>query len=125
MSNQRYALAPYLVVTAGDMSLATVTSKATNILYLSTIAYQWNFSGTPTGAFSVQVSLDYAQDSQGNISNAGNWNTLTLTGSPAAAGSAGSQAANIPTLGFPWIRTVYTKSSGTGTLNVYISGKGF
>lgn len=124
MSSTRRFLAPKLVITAGDMSLATLTSVATNIQYLDTVAYQWNFTGTPTGAFTVQVSLDYSQDQFGNITNAGNWNTITLTGSPAAAGAAGTQAANLQTLGFPWIRTVYTKTSGTGSLNTFISGKG-
>lgn len=103
---------------------ASVTSAATNIKNLDDCAYQVNFTGTPTGAFTVEVSLDYAQDFMGNITNAGTWNTMVITGTFAPAGSAGSFYIPLPvTNAAPYVRLVYTRTSGTGTLNAFFSGK--
>lgn len=103
---------------------STVTSPATNLKNLDDCAYQVNFTGTPTGAFTVEVSLDYAQDFMGNITNAGTWNTLPITGTFAPSGSGGSYYIPLNTLtAAPYVRLVYTASSGTGTLNAFFTGK--
>jgi hypothetical protein len=102
--------------------VSTITSNVTNILYLDNVSIQLNFTGTPTGGFAIQGSLDYAVEN-GTPTNAGNWVPLALTPNPAAAGSAGTILLNLTELSFPWIRVVYTPSSGTGTLDAYISAK--
>lgn len=110
-------------IIAGDMSAASITSAVTNIQFLDNIGVQFNFTGTPNGTFAVQVSADYAQDSNGNVQVAGNWIPVTLPSTPVAAGAAGQVYIDLNQLSSPWIRIVYTKVSGTGVLDGFITGK--
>ena len=112
----------YPIITNGDMSAASITSAITNIQRLDNIGIQLNWTGAPVGTFAVQVSADYAQDIEGNVTNAGNWTPLALTPSPITA--LGSPIyIDIAQISAPWIRAVYTKTSGTGTLQTTIVGK--
>lgn len=123
MSGRKNALIKYQTITNGDMSQASITSTVTNLQFLDNVCVQLNFTGTPTGTFEVQVSLDHAQDQNGNVSVAGNWTALTLSPSPAATGSASTIFIDMNQLSAPWIRVVYTRTSGSGTLNAYIGAK--
>lgn len=123
MSGRKSNLRQYRTITDGNMGSATLTSLVTNIQRLDNIGIQINFAGTPTGTFDVQVSADYAQDEFGNVTNVGNWISLDLTPSPAASGSASQIYIDIAGLSAPWIRVKYTRTSGTGTLNTYVTGK--
>lgn len=116
-------LLKYQNITSGNMALVSITSAVTNIQFLDNIGLQFNFTGTPTGSFQVQVSADYAQDDLGNVQNAGNWIPITLPSSPAASGAAGNIYIDLNQLSAPWLRVVYTKVSGTGTLNAFITAK--
>lgn len=103
---------------------ASYTGAATNIAYLDNVMIQLNWSGAPVGTFAVEISNDYQQDAQGNVVNAGNWHVLTVSPALAApAGSASSTYTLISNLGAPWIRVVYTRTSGTGALDMYITAK--
>lgn len=123
MSGRKNNLRLFRNIAAGDMSQATITSSVTNIQFLDNIGIQLTFTGAPVGTFEVQVSADYAQDDNGNVTNAGNWTSITLSPSPAAAGSGSTIYIDMNQLSAPWIRVKYTKTSGTGTLNGYITGK--
>lgn len=105
------------------MSQATVTSAVTNIQFHDNIGIELVWTGTPTGSFAVQVSANYDQDQNGNVLNSGNWVSVTLSPTVSAAGSADSAYIDLNQLSAPWIRVVYTKSGGTGTLNGWITGK--
>jgi hypothetical protein len=107
----------------GDMSQASITSAVTDIQFLDNIGFQFNFTGTPVGTFSIEVSIDYAQDFNGNVLNAGNWVPVNLMPVPVASGAAGSVYVDLHLVSFPWIRAVYTRTSGSGTLNGFISAK--
>ncbi len=109
-------------ITDGDMA-GDITSEVTNIQNQDNIAIQANFTGVPVGTFSVQVSIDYAQDFLGNVTNPGNWNDLLLSSTPAATGASGSIYIDINQLSAPWIRLFYDATSGTGTLNSFITAK--
>lgn len=111
MSSSRKFLAPYSVITNGSMA-GNLTSAVTDIRYLDDVCYQIVWTGTPTGTFQVQGSLDQVT-----------WNTLSLTPAPAATGSAGNYLVDLEGLSFPYIRTTYTFTSGTGTLNILVGGK--
>lgn len=113
----------YQIITSGDMSTASLTSAVTNVQFLDNIGIQLNFTGTPTGSFAVQVSADYAQDDYGNVTNTGNWVSLALSPAPSASGAADTAYVDIIQTSAPWIRTVYTRVSGTGTLNAFITAK--
>lgn len=134
MSDKKNQLLKFQSITAGDMSTASLTSTVTNISFLDDIGYQFNFSGSPVGAISIQVSADHAQDysSPPNVTVAGNWVPLTFTywdgaqfvtdtSIPVSVGS--PIYLDLALLSAPWIRAVYTKVSGTGTLNAFITAK--
>lgn len=132
MSGRKSNLLNYQTISSGDMSAASLTSSVTNIQFLDDIGVQFNFSGSPVGSFAVQVSADYAQDTFGNVTNPGNWapltfsyfngaTTITATSIPTSAGS--PIYIDMALLSAPWIRAVYTKVSGTGTLDAYITAK--
>lgn len=88
------------------------------------ISYDISWSGTaPLGTMSVQVSNTYAQDSQGNVKNAGNWTTLVLSVVPSVSGNTGNGAIDIDATAFYAIRLVYNRTSGTGTMNATVAGK--
>lgn len=105
---------------------STITSSVSNIQNLDNIGIQLNFTGTPNGTFFVQVSADYAQQVMGGVAvvtNAGNWITVTLPTTPVASGSANQIYIDLNQLSAPWIRVQYTNTSGTGTLNAFITAK--
>jgi hypothetical protein len=103
---------------------ATYTSTVVEIENLDNVYLQLESSGTMTGSYTVQVSNDYNQDNQGNVINAGQWVTLTLSPSPTvAAGSPSPIGIDCNQLGAPFLRVQYTNASGTGTVNAYVSGK--
>lgn len=119
--NSKNFLPVIQVITAGDMS-ANVTGPATNISYLDNVAMQLNFTGTPTGTFSVEGSLDH-KEYNGQIVSAGNFIPLSLATTPVASGAAGQILLDLNQLSFPYIRIVYTRTSGAGSLDAYISAK--
>jgi len=111
---------------------STLTSSVTNIQFLDDVGYQFVWTGSPVGTIAVQVSADYAQDFSGNVTNSGNWTPITLS---YLSGGSFVNSQSIPTsvgspvyldlalLSAPWIRAVYTNSSGTGTLTATITAK--
>ena len=124
----------FQIISSGNMSVSSIVSSVSSIEFLDDVGIQLNWSGSPTGTFSVQVSADYSQDTSSppNVTNAGNWAPLVLT---YWTGSAFVTTTAIPTslgspiyldlalLSAPWIRTVYTKTSGSGTLDAFITAK--
>lgn len=120
-------LKQYHSVTNGSMA-ANITSPVSSIEFLDNIGAQFNWTGSPVGYFQVQVSADYNQDQNGNVINAGNWTPIYFADTRIAG-------TNIPTtlgspifvdlnqLSAPYIRIVYTRTSGSGTLNAYICAK--
>lgn len=117
-------LLKYQVITSGNAALSSITSSVTNIEFLDNIGYQINVaSGTPTGVIKVQISIDYAQDINGNVTNAGNWVDLTPVSQTISAGSPSPIYFDMTQLSAPWIRLVYTRTSGSGTINAFITAK--
>lgn len=123
MSGRKNTLLSFQNIISGNMALTSITSAVTSIQFLDNIGVQLNFTGTPTGTFDIQVSADYAQDSFGNVTNAGNWIGLTFGTAPVASGAASTIYLDLNQLSAPWLRVVYTKTSGTGTLNGFVTGK--
>lgn len=135
MSTRKTNLLKYHNITAGAMTgTSAVTSTVTSIKFLDDVGIQFNWTGSPVGNFQIQVSADHEQDdsSPPNVTVAGNWVPLLFT---YWTGSAFVTAYNIPTslgspiymdltlLSSPWIRVVYTNTSGSGTLDAFITAK--
>ena len=131
MSGRKSNLKQYELVAAASMT-TSITSPVTSIEFLDNIGYQIDYSGSPVGTFSVQVSADYNQDYQGNVMNAGSWVTVPVT---YWNGTTFVDSTTIPTtvsspvfvnlnqLSAPWVRVVYTFASGSGSLNIWVCGK--
>lgn len=121
--NSKNALLPYHLIVAGDMS-GDVTSNPTNIQFLDNCSVEIDFTGSPTGTFTVEGSLTYKANALTGVQQApGFWIPITLSPIPIASGSSGQILIDMDDLSFPWIRVVYHRTGGTGTLDVYISGK--
>ena len=115
---------PYSVITNGDMSQASVTSKVTIIQKLSMISYDISWSGSsPVGVITVQVSNTYSQNDDGSMRNPGNWTILALSSPTNVSGSTGNGFIDIDATAGYAVRLVYMKTSGTGSLNVVVNGK--
>lgn len=104
-------LATFQSVVNGDMS-SDVISEPTDIRWLDNMVMYIDFIGTPTGTFSAETSPDKVS-----------WYALNLVPTPVASGVAGNHRIDMNQLPDPYIRTKYTRTSGSGTLNVKIAGK--
>ncbi len=132
MSEKR-VLRPSQTITNGDMSQASLTSLVTEIQYIDDIGVQLDWTGSPVGNFQVQVSSNYKRyDPSNKTTNSGTWVPLVLSywnGSIFVTGtdiptSLGSPIyLDLALLSAPFARIVYTKTSGTGTLQCNITGK--
>jgi hypothetical protein len=90
---------------------ASVTGPSTNIMNTDRVGFQIVWTGSPTGDFTVEISND-----------ATTWTEMTLSTPVAAAGSADNAFIDCESAA-KYIRLVYTRTSGTGTLNVHITAK--
>ena len=111
------ALTPVKIVSAGDMS-GNITSPVTTISWQDNIVYQANITGSPVGVLNVETSSDYNT----LTANAGNWVTLG-TSYQATVNGAETIVYDLQQLGPCYVRLKYTRTSGTGSMDVYISGK--
>lgn len=93
--------------------------------------YVWSAGSTPIGTVQIQISNDYKQNVDGSVRNAGNWTAIyfqlngggTLVNSAPISGNSGTGFIDVPIVGAYAIRTVYTRSSGSGTMTVTIAAK--
>lgn len=106
------------------MSQASITSRAIEIIRQDNVGIQLNWTGTPTGTFDFQVSVDHKEDSNGVVMEEGNWVSIPLTTPITAAGSPDSAYVDFNQLSAAYMRVVYTKTSGSGTLDGFIAAKG-
>lgn len=116
---------PFNVLLNGDMSQASLTSAITAIQLVDNIAYQMVWTGAPVGTFAFQVSQDYEPGKGPNSepANPGNWITLPVTPAIIASGSPDIAFVDLNQMGASYCRVVYTKTSGTGTLNIFVTAK--
>ena len=117
----RNNLGPVKIISAGSMG-GDITGPATNIQFIDNIAIQLNWTGNAVGDFKIQGSSDH-QEVNGVVTNEGNWVDISLSPAPAAAGSTDQILINMTQLAFPFIRVFFDRSSGTGSLDAWISGK--
>lgn len=126
----RSNLRPQSVITSGDMSLASLTSAPTILQSLTVGSYTYSWAGTaPVGNISVEISNDYALNTDGSVKIAGTWTAIYFTLNGNSVVNAAPVSGNSGTGVIEWssgayaIRTIYTKVSGTGTLQAIFNGK--
>lgn len=99
------------VIVSGDMSQATITSTAVNITGGRHVALHAEWSGTaPVGTIALQGSNDGV-------------NFRSIQAASAVTGTPGGLVLNFPNLALVAVNVLYTKTSGTGTLNAFVSLK--
>lgn len=121
MSGRKDIIQPFHNITDGDMS-DDIVSEPTNVQYIDRITVQLIYTGTPVGSFYVETSLNYTPPITGAVDNA-TWSALRLSPAPVASGTADDILIDITQTATPWLRIRYVSTSGTGTLNSYVSGK--
>lgn len=103
---------------------SNITSDVTIIQKLSLISYAIEWTGTsPVGEVNVEVSNDYRQNADGSVKDPGTWNTLPLSDSTVVVGNSDHGFIDIYATGGYALRLTYTRASGTGIMNVMVSGK--
>lgn len=116
--------APVPLLTNGSMA-GNLNSNGEEVNQIFNYSIQAVFSGAPVGTFKLQVSCDdvpVGLNGQDPAINVVNW--VDYTGSSAAIAAAGNFMWIVADCGYKWVRLVYTRTSGTGTLNVEYNGKG-
>jgi hypothetical protein len=109
----RFAMVPIRCISAGDMSLTELVSSVVAIEQIDNVAVQLTWTGNAVGVYAAQVSNDRS-----------GWSALDTSGAPSIAGTAGTIMLDLNLTSAPYLRVVYTKTSGTGALTVIVSGKG-
>lgn len=121
--SSRPQFTPHSVITNGSMA-GNLTSEVTIIQKLSMLSYDISWSGTaPVGVITIQVSNSYSQNGDGTVRNAGSWTTLSLSSPTNVSGATGNGFIDVDATAAYAMRLVYTRTSGTGTMNVIVSGK--
>jgi hypothetical protein len=132
MAGRKSNLRQFHSIVAAVMGTGTITSPITCTQWLDNIGIQLNWTGSPVGAFAIQVSADYAQDMNGMVQNPGHWVNLILTyytagaftSSPTVPTTVGSPIyLDLNQLSTPWIRVQYIGASGAGVLDAYVTAK--
>lgn len=103
---------PHHLMVDGDMS-GSLISDAVDVTYTDNVGFQLTFTGTPTGVFSCQGTIDEV-----------NWSSLTFSTTPTADGGDDVHLLNINQIPYKKLRIRYSPMMGTGTLNIYVMSKG-
>lgn len=111
---KKNALESFHLISGGSMTgTSTITSSTQTILTYDNIGLQFEWTGTPTGTFSINCSIDDVT-------------FIPLSFSPpltSPSGSSGNFLVSLNQVPYPYIQVTYTNSSGSGTLDVFISQK--
>jgi len=99
-----------LILKDGDMS-GNLESPAIDTSRVEAVVFYANWTGSPTGSFKVQVSVD-------------DINYVDLDDSTVVVTEAGDFMWNIVDTNYDKIKVIYTASGGSGTLNIQANVKG-
>lgn len=118
----RPILPAHPVIQDGNMA-GSLTSDVSIVSNVSMVSYDISWTGSsPVGTITVQVSNTYTQNGDGSQRDAGNWTTVSGI-SASVSGNSGNGFITVNNIAAYAIRLLYTRASGTGTLNVKIHGK--
>ena len=108
---RKNVLLPYLVLNGGDMS-GDITTADTTVTNTDVVGYHLTWTGTPTGVFEVQATV-----------NGTDWQALSLSPTPQATGAAGGTLISLNQIPYNKVRVFYDRTSGSGSLTVWIMTK--
>lgn len=100
------------IIVNGNMASATLTSDVGELEQGFGYSVQAVYTGAPVGTLKLQASLDQVT-----------W--IDVADSSQSIAAAGSFLWNVSDVQYPWTRLIYTKTSGTGTLNAQLFYRGF
>lgn len=96
---------------------ATAVTVGTNLKRFGKAGYQIVWTGTPTGAFTVEASNDSTNGTDGT------WTEVTMAIGSAPSGGAGSVLIDLSSSPWEWVRLRYTRSAGTGSATATLFAK--
>lgn len=127
--SQRFIIAPN-ALDAIDMSQSSSHSEVTIIKNPTLFSYEVSWSGsTPTGTLIMEISNSYALEADGSVANAGNWTQVPMdvngayATSIAISGNSGVGFIEGELSAGYAVRLTYTRSGGSGTMNLIFAGK--
>ena len=109
MSSKK-VLAPYRLLTSQAMA-SDFQSSVTNVQFMDRVSYSVVWTGSAVGTLIVQSSLDGT-----------NWTDLDMN-QIVMANADDTAVIDIAATGIPQLRLSYTATSGTGSLDAYVSAK--
>ena len=116
---------PITILSAGDMSTATLSSTGVDMNQIVLASIQAVMTGSPVGVLTLEVSNDIVKINPAVANQGANVVTwTTYTGSAVSVSASGDFLWNLSEIGYRWLRLKYTKTSGTGSLTAVMSGKG-
>lgn len=110
-------------IVAANMA-SSITSKAQNIQNQDNVGIQLHWAGAPVGTFTIQISSNHVETTNGDVVVAGDWVFLVLSPAITASGSADDAYIDLNQMSAMYVRIIYTRTSGTGTLDAYVVSKG-
>lgn len=116
-------LNPVVIFQNADMSMS-LTSDSVEVKLQDNIGVQLHWTGSPTGAFGVQISMDHKKDTEGNVVVPGHWISLPLTPPIIAAGAPDDAYIDLTQMSAVYIRVTYAATGGVGSLNGFVNAKG-
>jgi hypothetical protein len=90
--------------------------RAVYLGHICNYSIQLVFTGTPGGTFKLQCSNDPGLPNASFDEDRGVTNWTDITGTAVVISAAGDLTWNVENAGYPWVRVVYTFSSGSGSL---------
>lgn len=111
-----------ILLTAADMSQATITSDAMQLEQYLGYAMSVVMTGSPVGTLVLQGSCDAPQSPLGV--GVAPTTFIDIGGTSASITTAINILYNIDWVYYNWVRLVYTRTSGTGSLTATFNTKG-
>lgn len=108
------------IITDGSMTgditsseISVTHSPRAKAIFEYCVQAVWSAGSSPLGTLKLQASID-------------NSNYVDISGTTVGvSGNTGSVIWNITNHSYKYLRLIYTRSSGSGTLNAYFNGKSF
>lgn len=109
---------PTVIFSNGDLSQATLTSEVCDLNHMYGYALQCTFTGNAVGSVIVQGSCDPTDFNL--TSRIVNWSTVVTL----ALGAPGSILYNVDASFYRWVRILYQRTSGSGSITANLNAKG-